>query len=274
MIFYMEILLLALLVILVLILTYLFLNQRKHHSQTLLRIQEIIQNIARGEMREMEWEGMGGGTKEVVSSIIDTVREVSHERMEGQRRLNELERSEKAVLNLLEDMDEAKREMERLSVTDDLTGLYNRRALYQALEEGKKRAEEGGEPFSLIVMDVDNFKRYNDQHGHVEGDKALQEIAKGIKEAIRRDGDRAFRMGGDEFAIVLPGATQRVALQVGRRIKDHLKKRMKGKFLISLGVAQYKKGMEITDLIREADRMMYAEKREKEGDGSKAALPH
>jgi len=164
-----------------------------------------------------------------------------------------------------------------MSITDELTGLYNRRMFYQVLEEESRRAEAEGRPFSLMIMDLDNFKAYNDEFGHLEGDKALQEIAKVFEEAIRKDKDKVFRMGGDEFAIVLPDTTKGLASVIANRIRERLRERWDGRFSISIGITQYRPGTNITKLIQRADKAMYEEKKRKKSGNAgtdKEALPN
>ena len=102
---------------------------------------------------------------------------------------------------------------EALSVTDDLTQLYNSRYLSQALRREAKRSVRSGRPLSLLFIDLDGFKAINDQHGHLYGSRALVEAAGLIRECSRET-DVAARFGGDEFAIVLPDTDSGGALAV------------------------------------------------------------
>ena len=109
---------------------------------------------------------------------------------------SEMER-EKARLTL---------ELEKLTITDDLTGLFNRRYFYRKLDEEMVRAKRQNGKLSLILLDLDNFKGYNDTFGHLEGDMALKEAGRIILSSIREKFDSGCRYGGDEFAVILPGA--------------------------------------------------------------------
>jgi len=258
------------------LLTVAYVRQRRLYEQILNDIKGAIEELAKGE-EPKEINIRNSASPKLLSSIIDGVKKLSEEKMEREERLSDLEKAEKAMLNLLEDMDETKKELHRMSITDELTGLYNRRMFYQVLEEESRRAEAEGRPFSLMIMDLDNFKAYNDEFGHLEGDKALQEIAKVFEEAIRKDKDKVFRMGGDEFAIVLPDTTKGLASVIANRIRERLRERWDGRFSISIGITQYRPGTDITKLIQRADKAMYEEKKRKKSGNAgtdKEALPN
>ncbi len=126
-------------------------------------------------------------------------------------------------------------EVRRLSITDELTGLFNRRYFNQNLPKEIKNAERWRSSLSLIMIDIDDFKHYNDTNHHLKGDELLKEMAHVISQNIRRErdddrcspfedngssiGDWASRFGGDEFAIILPGADDKEAIKVGNRIR-------------------------------------------------------
>ena len=110
---------------------------------------------------------------------------------------------------------------EALSVTDDLTQLYNWRYMQQVLRRETKRALRGNRPLSLLFVDLDGFKSINDSHGHLFGSRALVESASVIR-ASARETDIVARFGGDEFALVLPDSASDGAVSVGERIRDRL----------------------------------------------------
>jgi diguanylate cyclase (GGDEF)-like protein len=109
------------------------------------------------------------------------------------------------------------RRIEELSVTDDLTSLYNSRHLNQVLRRESKRASRSGRPLSLLFLDLDGFKSVNDTHGHLCGSRALVEAA-GVLRGCARETDVAARFGGDEFALVLPDTGSEGAVQVAERV--------------------------------------------------------
>ena len=108
-----------------------------------------------------------------------------------------------------------------LSVTDDLTRLYNSRYLNQVLRHETKRASRSGRPLSLLFIDLDGFKAVNDTHGHLCGSRALVEAAAVIRSSARET-DVVARFGGDEFALVLPDTGAEGAYAVGERIRDRI----------------------------------------------------
>jgi len=149
-----------------------------------------------------------------------------------------------------------------LAVTDPLTNLYNRRFFSEALGKETARSAREDKPLSLIVLDVDFLKKHNDSRGHLEGDKLLCEIAE-ILRLVVRESDIASRYGGDEFAVLLPGATEADALQVAERIRSEVKSgELAGANIsVSLGVATFPTdGCDAESLMLMADRRLYAAK--------------
>jgi len=159
---------------------------------------------------------------------------------------------------------EGRRELERLSITDDLTGLYNRRYLMDALANEARRSRRLKHPFTLLMLDVDHFKEYNDAHGHLAGDAALARIATILRE-VTRDVDCAARYGGEEFAVVLPETEAAGATETAQRIQTRLARDdvVGGKLTLSVGVAQFPlDGDGPEELLAGADAALYQAKRE------------
>jgi diguanylate cyclase (GGDEF)-like protein len=153
---------------------------------------------------------------------------------------------------------------EALSVTDDLTQLYNSRYLSQVLRRETKRASRSGRPLSLLFIDLDGFKSVNDSHGHLSGSRALVEAA-GLIRLSARETDVVARFGGDEFALILPDTGSEGAAAVGERIRDRIDAH---RFLqadgfdihltVSVGVATLPDVAASTEgLIQAADEAMY-----------------
>ena len=157
--------------------------------------------------------------------------------------------------------------VEALSVTDDLTQLYNSRYLNAVLRRETKRASRNGRPLSLLFIDLDGFKGVNDAHGHVCGSRALVEAAAVIRGSARET-DVVSRFGGDEFALVLPDTGREGAFAVGERIRERIAAHvfldaegLGTRLTCSVGVATLPDSAESADgLIHAADQAMYAVK--------------
>jgi len=153
---------------------------------------------------------------------------------------------------------------EALSVTDDLTQLYNSRYLSQVLRRETKRASRSGRPLSLLFVDLDGFKSINDTHGHLFGSRALVEAASVIR-ASARETDMVARFGGDEFALILPDTGSEGAAAVGDRVRDRIAafSFLRGdglsiRLTVSVGVATLPDVANTADgLIQAADEAMY-----------------
>jgi two-component system cell cycle response regulator len=159
---------------------------------------------------------------------------------------------------------ELRKELSRLSITDSLTGLFNQRQFYMRLREEIVRSTRQKHSLALILMDLDNFKEYNDKHGHIAGDKALRDVGKAILRSIREGVDSGYRYGGDEFAIILIDSDLSIAQEICKRV--HLAIRDNGEVNASLGYAVYEENMNLTDFVALADANLYRSKTQrKEG---------
>jgi diguanylate cyclase (GGDEF)-like protein len=145
---------------------------------------------------------------------------------------------------------------------DTLTGLPNRRAFRRRLA----REVDGGDRFALVLCDMDNLKLVNDTHGHETGDRALQMLAGALSSQLRRS-DEAYRIGGDEFGVVLPGASQLDAERVMRRLREAVGLGMLAtgdRIEASFGVAVHQPGDDARRIVRRADEALYSAKRRRE----------
>lgn len=173
-----------------------------------------------------------------------------------------------------DELTQANNSLKSMAMIDGLTGLANRRQFDLFLEASMAEAVESGAPLSLIMIDVDYFKRYNDTCGHVSGDACLQRIADVLRDISRRAGDKVARYGGEEFAVILPGTDLSDALAIATRaVQAVSKQRMphpstdiaEGIVTISVGCASFTAGMEDTraqSLTTRADEALYRAKRE------------
>jgi len=153
---------------------------------------------------------------------------------------------------------EIREELNRLSITDDLTGLFNQRHFYKRLREEIGRTNRLEHPLSLILLDLDNFKEYNDRYGHLAGDKMLAKCGKIILSNIRENVDIAFRYGGDEFAVILVEADRNIAQGISERLEEGFVE--DGTVTASTGIATYSKEMSETDFIASTDKNLYRTK--------------
>lgn len=169
-------------------------------------------------------------------------------------------------LQLLMRLGQARDEMHRLSITDELTRAYNRRHFMRIAENGFDRARKGGSPFSLVLFDIDDFKRINDTYGHLAGDGVLRQLADVTRSSIRKH-DLLARWGGEEFMLLLPEAGLEEALEVARRVQAGIEQNptyLAGeplKITVSMGVALFKPQMPaFDDLLSQADDALYRAK--------------
>lgn len=173
------------------------------------------------------------------------------------------------IKSLQDSLKKSNLELLQLSNTDPLTHLSNRRCLMDTLEKELKRSERSHSPLSLIMVDIDHFKRVNDSYGHQQGDVVLIEVAKVLLEHLR-EYDMAARFGGEEFSLVLPETDLLPAVQVAERLRVAATQLSfppplhELKLTISLGVATFphSKLRSVDDLVRGADEALYLAKRE------------
>lgn len=159
-----------------------------------------------------------------------------------------------------------KRDLEYLTVTDELTGLYNSRHFTTALEQEIERAERYGRVLSLVFIDIDNFKQFNDSHGHLAGNHVLQVCSRIITDALR-ESDSSYRFGGEEFTVILPETRSQEAAAVAERIRHTFEEhpfKPEGQepifVALSAGVAELQPNEHATTLIERADSAMYEAK--------------
>jgi len=169
-----------------------------------------------------------------------------------------LQRGLSEVSTKLEDLEERAR-------LDDLTGVYNRRALIVAMEEAKRWADAAREPLSICVIDLDRFKRYNDEFDHLTGDQVLRTFAQAVQGELRAT-DVFGRYGGEEFVHVLRHSNVAGAMADAERLRERISAldipvtRSTGRLTVSIGVAQYKPGEQIIDTFARADEALYRAK--------------
>ncbi|MDP8297106.1 MAG: GGDEF domain-containing protein, partial [Candidatus Orphnella occulta] len=146
-----------------------------------------------------------------------------------------------------------------ISILDGLTGVYNHRHFHEILDWQVDHIKRFPQAFSLIIIDIDDFKKYNDTHGHVEGDKVLHNTAQ-LFVMLTRDSDTVFRYGGEEFTILMPQTPNQQAQIVGQRLIEGVRK--KSPVTISMGLSTFPDDAQIKkELVARADKALYRAKR-------------
>ncbi|MBA2657051.1 MAG: GGDEF domain-containing protein [Tatlockia sp.] len=168
------------------------------------------------------------------------------------------------TIKLTKEKDKALTEIQRVSITDGLTGLYNRRYFDTRLNEEFRRAKRNAHSLNLVLIDVDDFKLINDNFGHPTGDIFLKNLARTIKNSAERANDTAFRIGGDEFAVILTNTTLNEALTLCNTIQKELKiTELVSETTISIGLVCVPSicSYEVGDFIIAADKILYEAKK-------------
>ena len=186
------------------------------------------------------------------------------------RNITEVKAMEEELLNTQARLIGAVEELKELATKDALTGIANRRFFDEYLNKEWKRAQRDNNPFSIVMIDLDCFKIYNDTYGHQKGDSCLKDVAKAIADAMKRPADMAARYGGEEFALILPETDSEGAVSLAKKLRksiydlnlEHKNSFSETRVTVSLGVATVKaeKDSDFTDLISKADKALYAAK--------------
>ena len=178
-------------------------------------------------------------------------------------------RSMLRIKRLQDELEEKNRELERLSISDGLTGLYNHRHIHQELWEEFERVQRTGEHLGLVMLDLDHFKQVNDTYGHQAGDTVLQELARILRETAR-EVDKLGRYGGEEFMAILPEADLDAATVFAERVRSAVEEHLFDvgltspiRLTLSAGIATYPNAQIANPdlLVDWADRALYAAKK-------------
>jgi diguanylate cyclase (GGDEF)-like protein len=159
-------------------------------------------------------------------------------------------------------LNEINEKLREISIRDKLTGIYNRRKLEEILQDIYQKAERYNNAFSVVLLDLDHFKKINDNYGHQVGDQVLKEVSSILLESIRNVDD-CGRWGGEEFLIILPETELSSAVTLAKRLRKEIEEYKFSNIDIltsSFGVASYSPEKEIKDIIKEADEALYAAK--------------
>ncbi len=199
---------------------------------------------------------------------IDLVTAVANRAIEKIQLIKENQQLVNELLHKNDDLQKANDSLVEMAVRDGLTGLYNHRYFQEALALETVRSLRYGHTFSLLFLDVDYFKHYNDTHGHLEGDRLLITLSQKVKEYVRGS-DIVARYGGEEFVIILPETSRKHANQLAENIRQDVaefpfkgrESQVTGSVTISIGVATYPEdGSDGASLIKHADDLLYKAK--------------
>ena len=198
-----------------------------------------------------------------IADLTRAFNDMAHRIREGRQ---SLESARDALAQANAGLRDANRTLETLAITDGLTGLYNRRHFQDTFESEIRRSEQHARVLSLLIMDIDHFKQYDDRFGHPEGDAALRRVAAQVTKGIRSS-DMAFRYGGEELAIVLPACPKPQAVEVAEKlraaIRGHTQRpgRFGGPLTVSIGVATFPDDARTgATLMERADAALYQAK--------------
>ncbi|MBM4313999.1 MAG: diguanylate cyclase [Deltaproteobacteria bacterium] len=181
---------------------------------------------------------------------------------------NRLQKFLSAHRQVEETLRESEKKYRELSIIDDLTQLYNSRHFYHQLKTEIDRSERYEQPLTLLLLDLDDLKKYNDAYGHIEGDRVLQRLGLVVRRCLRQT-DSAYRYGGEEFTILLPMTTSSDAAVTAERIRTEFKKETFSPtpdreihVTVSIGLAQHRPQEEMKVFVHRVDQLMYQGKKE------------
>lgn len=198
----------------------------------------------------------------LVKHILDETRAM----VDVNRQLEErLDTSSREIAKLREDLDQLRLE----ATTDALTGLANRKLFDISLRDAALEAQDDHKFVSLLMIDIDFFKKFNDSHGHMLGDQVLKLVARTIQDSVKMGRDTAARYGGEEFAVILPGCRLAEGIEVAdtirrlvasRKVLNRRTGQVLGQVTLSVGVAEYEFGESLGAFLHRADEALYLAK--------------
>jgi diguanylate cyclase len=207
-------------------------------------------------------DGRAGTLEQVVQGIVRATRQM-------EARSRELEQRLDAASNEVSQLKDEVEAMRLEATTDALTGLANRKRFDARLREESEEAKDSKEPLSLLMLDLDHFKRFNDNHGHLIGDHVLRLLSEVMQQSVKGR-DIAARFGGEEFAIILPATPLMHAKGLGNAIREKISKKVivnrvtgleLGQITLSIGAAQYRPEEPMAEFIERADAALYRAKK-------------
>lgn len=221
---------------------------------------------------EIKSKAFAYGANDYLVKLPDKVELIARIRYHSQAYINQKERDEafRALEKSQKELAEANKILEKLSSLDGLTGVPNRRRFDEVLKQEWQRAVRHSTALSLVMLDIDFFKLYNDTYGHQGGDECLKRVAKALEGAARRETDIVARYGGEEFAAILPETGSKGAFDVAEALRaivekqgiPHESSKVSDHVTISVGVATWlpEKGSNPEQLLAAADQALYKSK--------------
>ncbi len=221
-------------------------------------LQTAVRRMGEGHLATRVPPLRGSELRELTDTINRMASQLQHER----------ENLERIVADRTRELQEANARLERLAVTDGLTGVFNHRRFQETMQAELVRAERHRRPVSVLMVDVDFFKKVNDTLGHPAGDDLLRRLAQVLGQDLRQT-DLIARYGGEEFAVILPETSKTEAMQVAERMRVAVEERINAegnwpnRVTVSIGVATYPEdGKEGEQILVAADQAMYVAKRQ------------
>ncbi|MFL5318021.1 MAG: diguanylate cyclase [Myxococcaceae bacterium] len=232
----------------------LFVGLSRMIVQPVRNLQKKAAVLGEGKLHERIEPHGGRELRELAETLNMMAGAIQHSTEELERRVEERTR----------ELREANAQLERISVTDGLTGLFNHKRFQEELASEVLRAQRNGRPLSVLMIDVDHFKRFNDRFGHPAGDKLLRELAATLQKELRAT-DILARYGGEEFAVILPETPAEMAAQAAERLRNAVDQKLNAgdpehHVSISVGVATRRDKEDAPQLIVDADKALYRAK--------------
>jgi diguanylate cyclase (GGDEF)-like protein len=230
------------------------------------RLEKVARKMGAGDLDARAPEVVGSEVSQLGTTLNQMAASLQAER----------QNLERAVADRTRELSEANERLEKLAVTDGLTGVFNHRRFHEALVRDVQRAERSQQPLSVLMIDVDFFKQFNDTHGHPAGDRLLRDLAKSVAPLLRQT-DLLARYGGEEFAAILVDTGKEEAIQVGERLRRAVERELgrdTSPVTISVGVASLREDANGPEaLLRRADEALYAAKHAGRNRVVAASLP-